>query len=178
MSTATPEPRVGGPPPTCAVEDAVERIRLRNPTLCAFVTTRLDQALERDAELARAEPRSPLHRVPYALKDLWDTAGIPTTGGSDRFIDRVPETSSPVFEVFEAAGAVLMGKTNLSDMSLPPEATSYVGGATKNPHDLERTAGGSSGGAACAVADGMVAFDWGSDFGGSIRMPAASSAVA
>jgi amidase len=66
-----------------------------------------------------------------------------------------------------------MGKSNLSDLGIAPEASSYLGGSTKNPHDLSRTAGGSSGGAAAAVADGMVAFDWGSDIGGSIRQPAA-----
>jgi amidase len=74
---------------------------------------------------------------------------------------------------FEAAGAVLIGKSNLSDLGIAPEASSYVGGTTRNPHDFSRTAGGSSGGAAAAVADGMVGFDWGSDIGGSIRLPAA-----
>jgi amidase len=82
-----------------------------------------------------------------------------------------------VATTFRNAGAVLVGKTNLSDLGLTPEATSWVGGACRNPHDPARTAGGSSGGAACAVAAGMQAFDWGTDIGGSIRLPAAFCGV-
>jgi Asp-tRNA(Asn)/Glu-tRNA(Gln) amidotransferase A subunit family amidase len=160
-----------------SVEAAVDRIRARNPILNAFLTTRLDEALRDAAALSSAPPRSALHRSPYGLKDEWDTAGIPTTAGSIRHRDRVPKESSSVHQAFEAAGAVLVGKTNLSDMGLAPEATSYLGGPTRNPRDLQRTAGGSSGGAAAAVADGMIAFDWGSDIGGSIRMPAAFCGV-
>jgi amidase len=151
----------------------VTRIRARDPVLHAFVTTRLDEALVEAKARAQEPARSPLHGVPYSLKDYWDTAGLRTTGGSYRHRDRVPQASSPVHEVFQAAGAVLLGKTNLSDLALAPESASYVGGVCRNPHDLARSAGGSSGGAACAVADGMSAFDWGSDIGGSIRMPAA-----
>ncbi|MBI2898005.1 MAG: hypothetical protein HYY06_30915 [Deltaproteobacteria bacterium] len=156
---------------------AVERIRERNRRIRAFVWTRLDEAIEDARRRAGQRPASPLHGVPYGLKDNWDTAGIPTTGGSHRFRDRVPEKSSPVHEVFEKAGAVLLGKTNLSDLGLTPEAASWVGGVTANPHDLSRTSGGSSGGAAAAVADGMAAFDWGNDIGGSIRLPAAYCGV-
>jgi len=90
-----------------------------------------------------------------------------------RYRDRVPLESSAVHRAFDDAGGVLIGKSNLSDLGISPEASSYLGGPTRNPHDLRRTAGGSSGGAAAAVADGMVCFDWGSDIGGSIRMPAA-----
>jgi Asp-tRNA(Asn)/Glu-tRNA(Gln) amidotransferase A subunit family amidase len=158
---------------TPSVETAVARIRGRNPVLNAFITTCLDDALLQAGRLDAEAPRSPLHRLPYSLKDQWNTAGIPTTAGSARYATRVTQESSPVHQVFTRAGAVLCGKTNMSDMGLSPEATSYVGGATRNPLDTTRTAGGSSGGAAAAVADGMVAFDWGSDIGGSIRLPAA-----
>lgn len=159
------------------VPEAVARIRARNPVLRAFIRTRLDEALrEHRARLLEA-PRSPLHNVPYALKDMWDTAGIATTAGSYRYRTRVPTESSPVHLALEAAGAVLLGKTNLSDLAIVPESDNYLAGATCNPHDPSCTAGGSSGGAAAAVADGMVAFDWGSDFGGSIRLPAAYCGV-
>jgi hypothetical protein len=153
--------------------DAVRRIRAREKTIHAYVTTRTDEALMEAEARASETPRSLLHGVPYGLKDEWDTAGIATTGGSHRHRDRVPEVDSDVARVFREAGAVLVGKTNLSDLGLSPEASSWVGGSTRNPHDLRRTAGGSSGGAAAAIADGMQAFDWGTDIGGSIRLPAA-----
>jgi Asp-tRNA(Asn)/Glu-tRNA(Gln) amidotransferase A subunit family amidase len=154
------------------VAEAVARIRARDPELRAFVSTRLEGALDDDARLAAEAPRSELHRMAYGLKDVWDTAGIVTTGGSHRYRDRMPIESSPVHRALSDAGAVMVGKTNLSDMALAPESASYVGGRCANPHDRERTSGGSSGGAAAAVADGMIAFDWGTDIGGSIRMPA------
>lgn len=154
------------------VASGVRRIRERGEELGVYVTALTDSAL-RDAEARAAEaPRSVLHGVPYGLKDEWDTAGIPTTAGSYRFRDRTPAQSCQVHQTFADAGAVLVGKTNLSDMGLAPEASSYVGGICRNPWDLTRTAGGSSGGAAAGVAAGMQAFDWGTDIGGSIRMPA------
>lgn len=157
------------PPYPLTVAEAISRIRAREASVSAFISTRLDAALQE-----AVTPRSgPLAGLPYGLKDLWDTAGITTTAASARFRDRVPTVSAPVHQIFEAAGAVLVGKTNASDLGLAIESQSYVGGITKNPHDLRRTAGGSSGGAAAAVADRMIAFDWGSDFGGSIRLPAA-----
>jgi Asp-tRNA(Asn)/Glu-tRNA(Gln) amidotransferase A subunit family amidase len=156
-----------------STERAVSRIRARESTIHAYVTTRTDEALSEARVRAGEKPRSALHGVPYGLKDEWDTAGIATTGGSHRHRDRVPHVDSDVARVFRDSGAVLVGKTNLSDLGLSPESSSWVGGSTRNPHDLRRTAGGSSGGAAAAVADGMQAFDWGTDIGGSIRLPAA-----
>lgn len=152
---------------------AVARARERDPLIHAFITTRLEDALRDAHALANERPRSPLHGVPYSLKDEWETQGLPTTSGSARYRTRISTESSSVHRAFQAAGAVLIGKSNLSDLGISPEASSYVGGTTRNPHDLSRTAGGSSGGAAAAVADGMVGFDWGSDIGGSIRLPAA-----
>jgi Asp-tRNA(Asn)/Glu-tRNA(Gln) amidotransferase A subunit family amidase len=160
-------------PFTLAVPEAVARVRERNPVLRAFVTTRLDQALADHGLRASEAPRSSLHGVPFGLKDEWETLCLPTTGGSWRHRDRRSAADSRVFEAFRDAGAVLLGKTNLPDLGLPPESCSWVGGTTRNPHDLRRTAGGSSGGAAAAVADRLVAFDWGTDIGGSVRMPAA-----
>jgi amidase len=154
------------------VTSGLERIAERAKGLGAYVTTLTDHALAHAEARAAETPRSLLHGVPYGLKDEWDTAGIPTTAGSYRHRDRTPSASCEVHQTFEEAGAILVGKTNLSDMGLAPEASSYVGGVCRNPWDLTRTAGGSSGGAAAAVADGMQAFDWGTDIGGSIRMPA------
>lgn len=151
------------------VADAVARIRTREHIVHAFVTARLEEAL---AE-ARAPRPGPLSGVPFGLKDVWDVAGWPTTRGSVRNKNYLPTVSGPIARTFLDAGAVLLGKTNVSDLALTPESASLVGGRTTNPHDPARTSGGSSGGAAAAVADGMAAFDWGSDFGGSIRLPAA-----
>lgn len=145
-------------PFTLDIASAVRRAKERGSLLGTFVTTRFDEALAEAVRRAAEPPRSELHGVPYGLKDEWDTAGLPTTGGSWRHRNRTPTVSHPIHTVLEAAGAVLLGKTNLSDLGLPPEATSWVGGATRNPWDLRRTAGGSSGGAAAAVADGQVAF--------------------
>lgn len=163
------------PPPT--VEEAIARVRERNDAVRAFVWTQLEAAKQRVDALRKDPPRTAISGMPYGLKDLWDTEGIATTGCSHRYKDRVPAVSAPIYRVLEDAGAVLIGKTNASDVGLAMESDSYIGGRTTNPHDASRTAGGSSGGAAAAVADRMVAFDWGSDFGGSIRMPSAFCGV-
>jgi len=155
------------------VTEAIDQIRRRNPSINAFVNLRITEALVDGEARAREPARSPLHGVPYGLKDEWETRCLPTTGGSFRHRTRRSTHDSRVFEVFEQAGAVLVGKTNLSDLGLAPESTNYLCGSTRNPFDPTRTAGGSSGGAAAAVATGMAAFDWGTDIGGSIRMPAA-----
>lgn len=159
------------------VSTAVRTVRADNARVNAFVNVRLDEAIE-DARLRSEEsPRSALHGVPYALKDEWDTVCLPTTGGSYRHRHRRPEKNCRVFDAFDEAGAVLVGKSNLSDMGLAPEAANYICGPTRNPLDPTRSAGGSSGGAAAAVAAGMVGFDWGTDIGGSIRLPAAFCGV-
>ena len=146
-----------------------ERIRSRNETIHAVLRELDEPQLDRAAQAAHA----PLAGVPYVLKDTWDTAGIVTTGGSWRHRARVPEVSSHAHRALSAAGAALLGKSNLCDLAFSVESNNHLRGPVKNPHDLTRTAGGSTGGGAAAVADGMAAFDWGTDFGGSIRAPAA-----
>lgn len=158
-------------------EQAVARVRARNHVLRAVLTPTLESAEARAAALRDEKPRSELHRVPYVLKDIWETAGVRTTSGSWRHRGRVPSRSASVHAALEEAGAVMLGKSNLSDLALSPEADNHLVGATCNPYNLSRTSGGSSGGAAAAVADGMAAFDWGSDFGGSIRLPSAFCGV-
>jgi amidase len=155
------------------VPESARRIEARDPHIKAFVSTRLPEAHADEHEArARVAPASPLHGVPFSLKDEWETRCLPTTAGSWRHRDRRSPVDSQVLRTFDEAGAILVGKTNLSDYGLVPESTSWVGGTTRNPIDPSRTAGGSSGGAAAAVADGMVEFDWGTDIGGSIRIPA------
>jgi Asp-tRNA(Asn)/Glu-tRNA(Gln) amidotransferase A subunit family amidase len=119
----------------------------------------------------------PLADVPYVLKDVWDTAGIPTTGGSHRHRDRVPDESSRIHVALQQTGAVMLGKSNLCDMAFSMESDNHIFGPVRNPFDRSRTAGGSTGGGAAAVASGMAEFDWGTDFGGSIRLPAAFCGV-
>lgn len=164
-------------PFSLSTRNAAERIRQHDPKVNVFVRTRLEDA-EREANQLRDEAaRSLLHGVPYSIKDQFDTRCMPTTGGSWRYRNRQPTTDSPICSALQDAGAVLLGKSNLSDMGLPPEASSYVGGTTRNPFDRTRTAGGSSGGSAAAVAYGFSAFEWGADIGGSIRLPAAFCGV-
>jgi amidase len=152
------------------IDDARHAIRDQNARLRALVHVLPDGARE-------AGRSGPLAGVPYTLKDTWDTPGMPTTGGSWRHRARVATEAAPVVQALAATGAVLLGKSNCSDLALAWESFNHLVGATRNPHDLTRSAGGSSGGAACAVASGMAAFDWGTDFGGSIRIPAAFCGV-
>ena len=143
-----------------------ERIAARNAELRAVL--RVLPEPDRDPDAAGG----PLGGVPYVLKDTWDTAGIVTTGGSYRHRARVPAASSHAHAALRRAGAVLLGKSNLCDLAFSTESDNHLGGPVRNPHDPSRTAGGSTGGGAAAVASGMAAFDWGTDFGGSIRAPA------
>ncbi len=151
------------------VAQARQTIHDRNARLGAVVHV-LPEPLPGDAG-------GPLAGVPYTLKDTWDTPGIPTTGGSWRHRDRVPTEAAPVYLALRKTGAVLLGKSNCSDLALAWESNNHLVGPTRNPHDESRSAGGSSGGAACAVASGMAEFDWGTDFGGSIRFPASCCGV-
>ncbi len=151
-----------------SIEACARVIRERNAELRAVLTV-----LDEPARINDAPANSPLGGVPYVLKDVWDTAGIRTTGGSFRYKARIPTESARCYDVFSRAGAVLLGKSNLGDLAFSPESDNHIMGPVKNPLDLSRTAGGSTGGGAAAVRVGMAAFDWGTDFGGSIRSPAA-----
>ncbi|MGD0526949.1 MAG: amidase [Polyangiaceae bacterium] len=153
------------------LEDCRRAVRDDNARLRALVHV-LDEPLPGNVRGDGA-----LAGVPYTLKDTWDTPGIPTTGGSWRHRTRVPTEAAPVYEALQRTGAVLLGKSNCSDLALAWESFNHIVGATRNPYDETRSAGGSSGGAACSVASGMAAFDWGTDFGGSIRIPAAFCGV-
>jgi len=156
---------------TLSIDSARATIAARNDEIRAVLRV-LPRPLQ-DTNI----PDAPLLGVPYVLKDVWDTAGIVTTGGSFRHRDRMPEESSRIFTAIQRTGAVLLGKSNLCDMAFSMESDNHIFGPVRNPNDLSRTAGGSTGGGAAAVASGMAAFDWGTDFGGSIRLPAAFCGV-
>jgi amidase len=159
------------------VQAHLERIEAVDPLLNAVVT-RIPEAALADADAADralaggAEP-GPLHGLPIAVKDLEDVAGVRTTYGSPLFADHVPEADSPLVERLRRAGAIVVGKTNTPEFGAGSQTFNPVFGPTRNPHDLTRTAGGSSGGAGAAVAAGLVPFADGSDLGGSVRNPAA-----
>lgn len=155
-----------------SVESCRREIERRNDELNAVLTVLPEPSLDSAAQKTGA-----LAGMPYVLKDVWDTAGIRTTGGSWRHRDRVPSESGRPYEALRNAGAVLLGKSNLCDLAFSAESDNHIKGPVRNPHDPSRTAGGSTGGGAAAVAANMAAFDWGTDFGGSIRMPAAFCGV-
>jgi len=156
---------------------SLRAIHEQQPRLNAFITiteeTALEQARRADEDFARGVDRGPLQGIPYALKDLFNTRGIRTTGGTKIYAGNVPDHDSAVYEKLQAAGAVLMGKTGLHELAYGITSNNPHYGAVRNPHDPARIPGGSSGGSGAAVAAGMVFFAMGSDTGGSIRIPAA-----
>lgn len=154
----------------------LERVARLEPSLHAFITVTADAALVQaraaDAELARGGRLGPLHGVPLALKDLFDTAGVRTTGGSRIFSDRVPPEDAAVVAKLRAGGAVFLGKTNLHEWAFGVTNQNPHFGGTRNAWDPARIPGGSSGGSATALAAGLCYGALGSDTGGSIRIPA------
>lgn len=158
------------------VEGFLARIDAVNPAVNAVVSLvpeeAIDTAKERDRELSRGVIRGPLHGVPTAVKDLMDVEGLPTSHGSRIHAGRVATQDSVIAGRLRGAGAVFVGKTNTPEFGAGSHTFNDVFGPTRNPYDLTRSAGGSSGGAAAAVASGMLPFADGSDLGGSIRNPA------
>jgi amidase len=154
----------------------LDRIDAVNPAVNAIVTLTPDLAAARAHELdqlaARGEFAGPLHGLPMAYKDNHLTAGIRTTFGSRLRTDFVPETDDLVVERLKAAGAVTIGKTNMPEFGAGGHTFNEVFGITRNPYDLSVTVGGSSGGAAAALAAGMQPLADGNDMGGSLRLPA------
>jgi aspartyl-tRNA(Asn)/glutamyl-tRNA(Gln) amidotransferase subunit A len=161
--------------------DALARIARENPRLNAFITVLEDSARARasamDAELSHGIDRGPLHGVPIAHKDLVYTKGIRTTGGSKIFADFVPDHDADIAINLDKAGSVMVGKTNLHEFAYGITSNNPHFGAVKNPWDVERIPGGSSGGSGAAVAAGIVAMATGTDTGGSIRIPASFCGV-
>jgi amidase len=152
----------------------LERIDTTNPKLNAVVHIRADAALAeaRAADGVPPERRGPLHGLPMTIKDSLDTAGIVTTAGTKGRTTYVPTMDATVVQRLRTAGAIILGKSNTSDLTLGYETHDLVYERTNNPFDLRRTSGGSSGGAAAIVAAGGSPLEIGSDTGGSIRLPA------
>ena len=160
---------------------SLERIQALQPEINAFLTVTGDAALQQaavlDQELATGRGRGPLHGIPCACKDNIDTAGVRTTVGSRYFENRVPASDAIVVERLAAAGAVMVGKTNLNEFAAGTSGKNTRFGDVHNPRSHAHSAGGSSSGSAAAVSSGMVLAALGSDTGGSIRVPAACTGI-
>jgi aspartyl-tRNA(Asn)/glutamyl-tRNA(Gln) amidotransferase subunit A len=163
--------------PVELTQQCLRRIEKYNPTLNAFITVMGEQALaqarELEAERQKGKLRSPIHGVPIALKDLFDTAGVRTTAGSAVFLNRVPTEDAEVVRRLKAAGAVILGKTNMHEFAYGATSVPTHFGPVHNPWNPAYIAGGSSGGSAAAVAGELCYGAMGSDTGGSIRQPSA-----
>jgi aspartyl-tRNA(Asn)/glutamyl-tRNA(Gln) amidotransferase subunit A len=167
--------------PVQLTETCLARIETYNPKLNAFITVLRNQALaqahELEIEQRAGRLRGPLHGIPIALKDNIDTAGIRTTAASAVFDDRVPNDDAEVMRRLKAAGAIILGKTNLHEFAMGgTSATSYYG-PVRNPWALDRNPGGSSGGSAAAVSADLCFGALGTDTGGSIRTPSSYCSV-
>ncbi|HVF43211.1 MAG TPA: amidase [Pyrinomonadaceae bacterium] len=158
------------------VEAHFKRIAEVNPKVNAIVLQTEEaarsRAKEADEALARGEVWGPLHGVPVTIKDAFEMAGVVAAGGTKGRAAFVPAEDATGVKRYKEAGAVILGKTNTPEISLAFESDNLVYGRTKNPYDASRTAGGSSGGEAAAIASGMSPLGLGSDAGGSIRLPA------
>ncbi|MBI4636371.1 MAG: amidase [Candidatus Rokubacteria bacterium] len=167
--------------PVELTEATLARIEALNPRLNAFclVAADLARAAAREAEIAvtKGEPLGPLHGVPISIKDVVFTRGLRTTGGSRLFAEAVPEEDAVAVARLRAAGAVILGKTNTSEFGHKAVTDNPMFGVTRNPWNLDLTPGGSSGGAAAAVASGLGPLALGTDGGGSVRIPAAFCGV-
>ena len=163
------------------LDAALERIDRMNPTLNAFITVTRELAREQagkaDAEIRSGRWRGPLHGIPVAVKDFYDTAGIRTTAGFAQFADRVPTENAAVVNRLHGAGAVIVGKTNMHRLGAGTTSLESDFGPVVNPWSRRRVAGGSSGGSAVAVATGMCLATVDTDAVGSGRIPAAICGV-
>jgi aspartyl-tRNA(Asn)/glutamyl-tRNA(Gln) amidotransferase subunit A len=167
--------RAGKLSPVAITRQCLDRIAKLDGKLNAFITVLEKESLARAAqaekELAAGKDLGPLHGVPVAIKDLADMAGVPTTNSSKAGSPKIPKADAPLVANLNAAGAVILGKTNLLEYAYGAVHPDF--GQTNNPWDYKRTSGGSSGGSAAAVATGMCYAAFGTDTGGSIRIPAA-----
>ena len=162
--------------PVDVMKAVLARIERLNPTLNAYVTLTADQAMKdaRAAErtvMKKGARLGALHGVPFSTKDLVITKGVRTTFGTRLFADNVPTEDAPMVERLRAAGAIQLGKTNTPMMGWIGATHNLLFGVTRNPWNLDRTPGGSSGGASAAVAAGLGPLAIGTDGGGSIRIP-------
>ena len=168
--------------PVEVIEGVLDRIGRLNPQINAYVTVTGDEARRaaRAAERALGRRRAvlgPLHGVPFSVKDLVITKGVRTTFGTRLFADHVPTEDAPMVARLRAAGAIMVGKTNTPTLGWLGATHNLLFGATRNPWRLDRTPGGSSGGASAGVAVGLAPIAVGTDGGGSIRIPASFTGI-
>ena len=157
-----------------AIEATLARIDAVDPKLGAFTAVTRERALSRSEALDRGEQAGPLAGMPFAVKNLFDVEGLPTRAGSKINRDREPATRDAfLVRQLEAAGAVLVGALNMGEYAYDFTGENAHDGPSRNPHDLSRMSGGSSGGSGSAAAAGLVSFTLGSDTNGSIRVPSA-----
>ena len=154
----------------------LSRISTSNPSLNAIVTVDPDAArhaaTEADAARSRGDDLGPLHGLPITVKDSYETAGMRTVCGRPDLADYVPTQDAEAVARLRRSGAIIVGKTNMPTGNADVQASNPVFGRTNNPWDLSRTSGGSAGGGAAATAAGLTSFDFGSEIGGSTRIPA------
>ncbi len=181
LAQASEQVRRGKISPVELTRACLSCIEKLNPNVNAYITVMAEQSLAQarklETELHAGKSRGPLHGIPIALKDLFDTAGVKTTCGSAVFADRVPSEDAEVVRRLKAAGAVIVGKANMHEFAYGATSIPSHYGAVHNPWNLDCIAGGSSGGSAAAVAAGMCFGAMGSDTGGSIREPASFCGV-
>ncbi len=167
--------------PVALTTACLDRIARMDARINSFITltaqSALEEARQAEKEIASGHWRGPLHGIPIALKDNIDTAGVLTTAASGVFEDRVPAVDAQVVRQLKAAGAVFLGKLNLHEFAMGTTSAISRFGPVRNPWDLERIAGGSSGGCGAAVAASLCFGAVGTDTGGSIRIPAACCGV-
>lgn len=157
-----------------AVDAAITRVEKYDSSIDALAVPDFERAYDTATAMDKHRPRpdQPLFGVPMTIKESFDIAGLPTTWGHPRYKDQIAPRDSLLVRRLKAAGAVIIGKTNVPVDLTDWQSFNPVYGRTSNPHNPERSPGGSSGGSAAAVASGMVACDYGTDIGGSVRVPA------
>jgi aspartyl-tRNA(Asn)/glutamyl-tRNA(Gln) amidotransferase subunit A len=163
------------------VEICLRRIETLNPQLNAFITVMADEAREQakaaEAEIKTDKWRGPLHGIPVAVKDFYDTAGTKTTAGFEQFKDRIPNTDAEVVIKLKRAGAIVVGKTNMDSLGMATTGLTSYFGPVNNPWNAQYVSGGSSAGSAAAVAAGLCYATVDTDAVGSVRLPAACCGV-
>jgi amidase len=164
------------------IDAHLDHIARSNPPLNAVVHLLADQARAEarraDEAIANGNLKGPFHGVPMTVKDAWEVAGIPSTGGTLGRANYIPDRDATVITRMRAAGAIPIGMTNLPELSFAFESDNLVHGRTNNPYNLARTPGGSGGGGGAAIASGMSPIEIGADLGGSIRLPSHFSGIA
>lgn len=163
------------------LEGQIANYERLNPLVNAVVAHNLEQARAEAAAaddlFASGDERGPLHGLPMTIKDCYETIGITTAAGAPEYAAHMPDRDADIVRLLRRAGAIIWGKTNVPYLAGDHQTFNRVYGLTRNPWDLERTAGGSSGGAAVALATGMTTAEVGSDIGGSIRQPCSYNGV-